>query len=251
MDRQAIDRAAALLAEAHRTGTLTARLPEDCRPDTIADAHAVQDALVALLGEAVPAYKVAGLEPGKAMRGAVLASRLYAGPARIPVARVPMLGIEAEIAFRLDRDLPPREAAYSRDEVAAAVTALPAIEVVATRFADYQGTSLLERLCDCMANGALVCGPARADWRDFDFAAVPVTVRGSDGLLVETVNGHANGDPLLPTVAFVNEMRSGVGLQAGRIVTAGTFSGLTHTSPGATVSATFEGFGSVEVRFDP
>ena len=42
-----------------------------------------------------------------------------------------MRGIEAEVAFRLGRDLPPRAAPYTRAEVMAALaTAHPAIEVL-------------------------------------------------------------------------------------------------------------------------
>src|SRR3546814_10843144 len=50
--------------------------------------------------------------------------------------------IEPEILFRAERDLPPREEAYSYEEVASAVVAVPAFEFLATRFsADF--TSLL------------------------------------------------------------------------------------------------------------
>src|SRR3546814_20552578 len=42
--------------------------------------------------------------------------------------------IEPEILFRAERDLPPREEAYSYAEVASAVVAVPAFEFLATRF---------------------------------------------------------------------------------------------------------------------
>src|SRR3546814_20990362 len=52
--------------------------------------------------------------------------------------------IEPEILFRAERDLPPREEAYSYEEVASAVVAVPAFEFLATRFSA-AFTTLLDR----------------------------------------------------------------------------------------------------------
>ena len=76
----------------------------------------------------------------------------------------------ARIAFRFDRALAPRERPYDYDEVAAAVTAFPAIEIVDSRFRDYRGTPLIERIADCVSNGAFVVGDAKSGWREFDLS---------------------------------------------------------------------------------
>src|SRR3546814_14100690 len=57
--------------------------------------------------------------------------RVFRGPARLPAAEYGRLGIEAEIAFRITSDLPPRDTPYTRSEVVAGVGAVcAAIEVV-------------------------------------------------------------------------------------------------------------------------
>jgi 2-keto-4-pentenoate hydratase len=249
MDSGAIDEAARLLAEAHLSRQPLAELPAHCRPQSIADGHAVQDALVARLGEPVAGWKVAGTRPGEVMRGAVLGSRLYQAPARIKASDMPLLGVEAEIAFRFDRALPPRDRDYERQEIVEVVTALPAVEVVDTRFASYSETPVLHRLGDCMSNGALICGPLRTDWRDFDLATLEVVLTINGEVVHRSLGGHSNGDPLLPARALANEMRSGPGIAAGQIVTTGTYSGLRFVLAGSHLVAAFEGFGQVEVTF--
>ena len=249
MHKVDIDRAVEQLAEARLARRPLDALDETCRPESIAEGHAVQDALVARLGEPVVGWKVAGLKPGEVMRGAVLKSRLYESPARIAAGDMPLLGVESEIAFRFDRALPPRDPEYSYDEVADAVTALPAIEVVDTRFESYKGTPLLHRLGDCMSNGALICGAARADWRAFDLSQLEVRLVVDKEVVAEGVGGHTDVDPLLPAVSLANELRSDRGIERGQIVTTGTYTGLRFMQPGQRVITEFSGFGTVEVQF--
>lgn len=245
----AIERAATLLAGARREGRMLDGLPADARPATAADAHAIQAATAAQLGEAVAGWKVSPPGNGPLVRGGLLRSRVFISPARIPLALVPLLGVEAEIAFRFDRAMPARERDYSYDEVASAVTAFPAIEVVASRFRDYAGTPLLDRAADFVSNGAFVQGAARADWRSFDLARLEATLSIGGKEIVRRVGGHVTGDPLLPALALVNDLRSGPGVAAGQLMTTGTYTGLNYAKPGQTAVAEFAGFGSVEVRF--
>src|SRR5690606_18222671 len=142
--------------------------PENCKPATIAQAHAIQLATAERLDDPIVGWKVAKLPDGSLGRGALLRSRIYAEGASIPPKLVPLLGIEAEIAFRLDRGLPPRSTDYSYEEVAGAVTAMPAIEIVDSRLRGYPDSPLLDRLADCMSNGAFVHGPPIANWRSLD-----------------------------------------------------------------------------------
>ena len=77
-------------------------------------------------------------------------------PARMPAAEVPPCGVEGEVAFIFRRDLPARARAYTRDEVAAAVDACAAIEVVTQPLSRLRNAvSNLEKLADSISNGAL------------------------------------------------------------------------------------------------
>src|ERR1044072_7420269 len=106
MDQRAVAQAAQLFAAARRTGQLLAALPDACRPQTLEHAHAIQDATLSVLGETVAGWKVA-LVNGRVVRGGIMAARVFETGARVPAAAMPMRGIEAEIAFRFEHDLPP------------------------------------------------------------------------------------------------------------------------------------------------
>jgi 2-keto-4-pentenoate hydratase len=251
MNQDAVNHAAALLIEARRTGVLLAGLPEACRPQGVDDAHAIQDATVAGLGDRVAGWKVGSAIEGKIVHGALLGSRIIPSGGSIPASRVPLLGVEAEIAFRLERPLGPRDRPYEYAEVAAAVTAFPAIEIVDSRFRDYRGAPLIERIADCVSNGAFVEGAPRPDWRKIALAELEACLEVDGAVLVRRVGGHPTRDPLLPAVDLVNAFRGADGIPAGRVITTGTFTGLNFVKPGQRVRALFEGFGSVEINIAP
>ena len=250
MTPDAITDAARILSESRRSRQLLDALPEAFRPATLDDAHAIQEATAVQLADAIAGWKVSATPDGRVARGALLRSRLYPSGSRIFAAEMPLLGVEAEVAFRFDRDLPPQDRPYDYDEVAAAVTALPAIEVVDSRFRGYPNAPLLERIADCMSNGAFVFGAAQTRWRDFDLESLDVELLFDGVSIVHRVGGHPTKDPLLPAVALVNDLRGGTGLRAGQIATTGTYTGLNFAKPGQSVVAKFKGFGSVEVHFD-
>ncbi len=249
MDSKAIAAAAALLVEARRSGVLLAALPPALRPATVGEAHAVQEAATRRLAETVGGWK-ANAPPGEEPQWAVLFERLiFPSPARIPAKSFPLRGVEAEIAFRFTADLQPREAAYGREEVAAAVVAFPAIEVVDSRFADFMQATPLERLADHGANGAFVAGAPFAGWRALALSKLRVTLAFGDKTVVDQVGGHPIGDPLEPAVALVNEMRKAGGVRRGQLVTTGSCTGMNIADAGDSVVARFEGLGAAEVTF--
>lgn len=250
MDADAIRQAAELLVEARRTGRLLDGLPPSCHPASVAEAEAIQAQVIAALGEPVAGWKVATLN-GELMGGAILAPRIFASPARVPAGFTPLRGVEAEIAFRFDRDMPARESAYDHAEVAESVTALAAIEIVDSRFRDYRTTPLLDKAADCVSNGGFVAGTLQPNWRSLDLANVAVTLMIDGQQAISKVGGHPTGDPLLPALALVNARRSGAGVRAGQIMTTGTYTGLIFVKPTARVAAIFDGVGSAELQFVP
>jgi len=260
MDDDKVAKAAALLAEARRTGVRLRVLPDDCRPANAADANAIGDETARQLGEAIGGYKISFLfKPREApFISPLFDSRIFAAPAEIPASLTPSLFIEPEITFCLQHDLPPRDARYRPDEVAAAVIACPSFEIVDTRLdTDYRGirdrmnerATLLEIYADHQTSGAFIAGEGRADWADFDFARTRVTMRADGDTIVESIGGHAFTDPFLPLVVLANQMRSRDGLRAGQLLATGSFTGFFPVRIGQKITAEFDGFGSVEAMF--
>lgn len=244
MDQSAVTQAAELLVAARRTGKLLDALPASCKPQTLDDAFAIQDATLAALGETVAGWKAA-LVNGRVVRGAIMASRVFESGARVAAATMPLLGIEAEIAFRFERDLPPGQ--YSYEDVAAAVSAFAAIEIVDLRFRSHHDVTEQERNADFVTNGGFVRGPSAAGWRGLDLTNIAVTLTIGGEVIVKRNGGHAAGDPFLPAFALANDLPDGI--KAGQFITTGTYTGLTVAKVGQTAVAAFAGFGAVEVGF--
>lgn len=255
MDPVRIAEAASLLAAARQSSTRIDGLPEVCRPKSAADAHAIQDAVTALLRDEVRAYKanapVAGDPNSHGLRAPIYAANTRVSPARFPVAEAPQCGVEGEVAFRFRHDLPSRGTPYTRDEIAAAVDACAAIEVVTSRYADPDAMSPLDKLADCISNGGFVFGEVLSDWRALDLAKLRVTLTVNGETVLEQVGGHPIGDPLSVAVAFVEMMRSGGGVSAGQFITCGSCTGLRYLNPGDTCSVRFDGLGAAELQFVP
>lgn len=273
MDQDRIEEAAALLAAARQQRLRIASLPEACRPRSVKDAHAIQDAAAAMLQAAVGAFKAtapvapdptrdqgsvhASSDPdapwsiAEGVRALILAPTIHPSPAAIPSREMPQCGVEGEIAFRFRRDLPPRATPYTREEIAAAVDAYPAIEVVSSRFAAPGNTTFLEKLADCVSNGGFVHGRGVENWHDLRPAALRVTLTVNGEVVVDQTGGHPTGDPLGIVVALVEMMRGTVGVTAGQFVTCGSFTGLRYLQPGDSCAVRFEGLGAAQLTFLP
>ena len=174
---------------------------------------------------------------------------LHASPARL--ARGRMRGIEAEVAFRLGRDLPPRAAPYTRAEVMAALaTAHPAIEVLESAYLDPDAVDPLSNLADSLMHGGFVHGPGVAAWQGLDFAAMTVT-QTIDGAAMQRT-GNPAGDMIRLVEWLANDgSRWAGGLRAGQIVTCGSWTGKTWAPAGAQVRVVFPGLGEAALAFAP
>jgi 2-keto-4-pentenoate hydratase len=241
------ERAAALLTAA--SGPI-ADFPAECKPRSAAEAYDVQAAIVRRRGP-IAGWKVGAPSPGGEVSSAPIFT-LLTSPVSVPAAGLRLFGVEAEIAFRLARDLPPRPAVYSRDEIVAAIgSAHPVIELLESRFIDRDRVDANARLADNLTNFALVCGAPIAGWLtlDFDPARPPVELRMDGARLAETT-GNAAGDPLALVTALANDgARRHGGLRAGTMVTTGSLTVMAYARPGAAVVADFGRLGEVRVVF--
>lgn len=247
MTQDEIAAAARLLVQARRGGALLEALP--VVPASVAEAHAIQDATAELLGTPVGGFKAAAVGSDEPTRGLIYAPTIRPAPARIPAAEVPLCGVEGEVAFRFTRDLPPRAAPYTREEVAGAMEACAAIEVITSRFMDQAHRSNLEKLADCVSNGGFVHAAPITDWRGLDLVNIHVTLQVNGETVLDQNGGNPSGDPLKVATALANMLRGGRGIRAGQFATCGTFTGLRFLKPGDTCTARFAGLGTAEVTF--
>jgi 2-keto-4-pentenoate hydratase len=216
-----------------------------------AEAYEVQALVAAKLG-AVKAWKTGAPSPdAEPILAPIFADLVHVSPARLPAAAFHRLGIEAEIAYRLGRDLPKRHESYKRDEVVEAIAAiLPAIEIVDSRLAACEALDPLWKLADNQINGGLVIGRAVENWRRVDPTTQPVALSVDGEVVRSGEGGNSAGDPLRLLVWMANNVAEHCGgIRAGQIITTGSLTGLRFVEPGAHVVAEFPGLGTVEVTF--
>jgi 2-keto-4-pentenoate hydratase len=243
-------RAAMLLVEARRSGKGLAEIPADCRPQSEAEAYAIQDAVAQRVGP-IKGWKTGAPGPDAEAAYAPIFD-VIAGPGIFPAATQHLFGIEAEVAFRLASNLPKRDKPYGRHEVVAAIASMhPVIELVETRFADFAKIDALSKLADNQSNAALIYGPAVPGWQSLglDLGRPPIKV-SFDGKVAAETTGNSGGDPLRLLTALANHCttRTG-GLRAGDMITTGSITGVSFAKPGAVVVGDFGRLGTVRLEF--
>jgi 2-keto-4-pentenoate hydratase len=248
MMMERIEEAARLLCAA-RGGSPIHELPQSCRPQSDAEAYEVQDAVTRQLGQVIGGWKVGAASPTTAAFCApIYASMIRPSPASYEAAELRLIGIEAEIAFRLGRDLPARSKPYERSEATAGATLHPVIEVVDSRFADFRALDRASILADNVSNGGLVFGAAVPNWESLDLGRTAIRVT-EDGEPFADSSAGAARDPVAALIEFVNLMSARGGAKAGTIVTTGSWTGMVFTRRGARIAADFDPLGRVEIAF--
>jgi len=261
MSQDAIREACERFRRVRAGGAPLAGLPESCRPQSVADGYAIQEAFVAAYGQPVAGWKVGATaaEPQRLFGvhepfyGPILAPLVFASPAELPAADFALRGIECEFAFRLAADFAPREEPYEVDEVAERVSApIPAIEIVSPRLDHPIKYGAPSAVADCGVNGGLVLGAATLEWQAIDLAAHEVRLEIDGERKAAGTGALVLGHPLNVLAWFVNRYTAGGRtLQAGQIVSTGTTTGLMILEPGQTAVADFGALGRISLRFRP
>ena len=186
------------------------------------------------------------------LAGRLLPDKAFDSGAEVPFGANHMRVGEAEFAFRMGSDLPPRAAPYVVSEVLDAVSTLhPAIEIPDSRFADFVGAGAEQIIADNACAHLFVLGaPTASKWRALDLIEEKpvITLRGKRYI------GHGKnvlGDPLIALTWLANELRElGVTLRAGEVVTTGTCHPPLPIQSGDLFEADFGVIGKVSVRFE-
>lgn len=238
---------AALIVKARR-----ARQPLPVDPALApADLHAalgVQAQVAAELGESPAGWKVGFTPEGAAWAAPIFAGDMRTGQYRLAPGEA--VKVEGELGVRFSRDLPPRPGRpYTRDEVLGAIGEMFAgIELVASRFTDSASAPFLARIGDSFSNLAHCVGSGVSDFRALDLAALPARIAFDGVTKHEGPGGHANGDPLIPLVAWASEQIDYLGgMKAGQFLSTGTLNVPIPADGPTTISFTLGGVGAAEL----
>jgi 2-keto-4-pentenoate hydratase len=264
MNAEAIERAAALLAQIRLDRTRLNALPRDCRPADLPAAYLVQDALHARLFAAgwgvLGGHKIGCTTP--VMQAFLEIDHPCAGGVFVPTVQhrhgtfrhgdFRHVGVECEIAVRLAAGLPFSGAPYRREGIADAIGAcMVAIEVVDDRYEDYRALDTPTLVADDFFNAACVLGAPVEDWRALDLAGLRgrMTINGREVGIGK--GGDILGHPL-EALAWLANARAGRGrdLRAAEFVLLGSVVETRWVEAGDLVEAEIEGLGRASATFD-
>lgn len=166
----------------------------------------------------------------------------------IPLERLVAPRVEAELAFVMERDL-AGPGVTTGGALAAIAGALPAVEIVDSRVADWKIT-LVDTVADNASSGLLVLGGRMRPVADLDLRLLGVAV-SRHGELIDTGAGAAAlGNPARCVAWLANTLgRFGAGLKAGDVVLPGAVHKMVPVQPGDVFRAEFAHLGAVTVRF--
>lgn len=254
---EALRHLASIFLKARSTATPLSAIDAALLPTSVEEAIFVQGAMTSAL-------EPAGSTPARAWKiGApaadatpsfspMITAWIAASGAVIGEPRHRLRGLEAEIAFRFGKPLPPRATPYSRAEVIDAIASChPAIEELESAFPVPAEAPKLASMADLAMHGGFVYGPAVNDWQKIDFAQETVTL-AIDGVeqVRRTASNSAGTDLVRMLVYLANEgaARTG-GIEAGSWVTTGSWTGNSFAKAGQSVEIAFTRAGKASLRF--
>ena len=260
MRLEQIHKAASTLWNAWESGAVIPELPAECRPATAEEGHAIQQALAELSGQTVAGWKIAATSPAgqghlnvKGPLASVLFSqRILRSGAAISLKNNRMRVAEAEFAFRLGEDLPPRGRDYTIEEVMPRVEKLhQAIEVPDSRYSDFTRVGGAQLIADNACACWFVLGrEVSAGWQGKDLATHAVSLRRNGEAAGEGTGANVLGDPRIALVWLVNDVTGRKQpLRAGQIVTTGTCVTLVKVDPNDEIVGDFGKRRSVNFDF--
>ena len=156
--------------------------------------------------------------------------------------------VEAEVAFVLERDL-DHERLTIADVLRAVAFALPAIEVVDSRIADWK-IGILDTIADNASSGLYVLGATPKKLKDLDLRSAGMVMESAGEPVSVGAGAACLGDPLSAMLWLAKTMaRVGRPLKAGDTVLSGALGPMAPVKWGDVFEARISGLGSVRAAF--
>ena len=180
--------------------------------------------------------------------GALFAEMAIGDGEEIAWSRTHQPKAEAEIALVLERDLVHEKHTFA-DLISATAYALPAIEVVGSRIANWD-IRLGDTVADNASSGLFVLGSRPVLLRQLDLVRCGMVMERRGDQVSIGAGSACLGNPLNAAVWLANTTaRLGNPLRAGDVVLTGALGPMVAAQPGDVFNAHIEGLGSVRAVF--
>jgi len=259
LDRATIAQLADELLEAERTRVPVAPLTERYPDLSIADAYAVQLALIGrktAAGARVVGKKI-GLTSLAMQRmlnvdqpdyGHLLDTMTVLEGGEMPIDELIQTRVEPEIAFVLKADLIGPN--VTREQALAATAYVtPALEIIDSRVRDWK-IKLGDTVADNGSSARVVLGTSTTPPEAVDLRLVGCVLEKNGEVLGTAAGAAALGDPAVAVAWLANQLATfDIPLKAGEIIMPGALTKAEVVARGDVVRATYDRLGSVSVKF--
>ena len=258
----AVRQSAQIVAAARRSLELLPSLPQHLVPDSVEAGYRIQSEVHRLLAPELgplAGYKIGCtsdvmqkyLAIPHPCAGGVHASTVHQSGVVLKAAAYVRVGVECEIAVRLEKDLDRAGAPFTSDSVAGSIGCyLPAIEIVDDRYAHWETLGAPTLIADDFFAAGIVLG------RPVARAAVPDLLQVEGRTLINGrevgrgTGADVLGHPHNALAWLANHLASqGTALRAGEIVMTGSLVRTVWLQAGDEATMEFSGLGNVQVAF--
>jgi 2-keto-4-pentenoate hydratase len=246
------------IVELFRSRRPTEILPMDLYPANLDEAYAIRRAFQEIEETkgrgAVAGYKIGLTTPimqrlcgiEEPCYGAIFAREVHHGRAALAADNYCRLGVETEIAFRLNRDLP--QGGDPADIAAAVESSMAAIELIEDLGYDYKRLDASAIVAGNVWNAGVVLGTPVTDWqsRDLAPATARLTINGRE--IGSGSSADVMGHPLNALAWLAHKLATaGTPLRDGMIVMTGSMVPIHYPAAGDRVVVEVSGLGSAEI----
>ncbi|MCF3933125.1 hypothetical protein L1787_06810 [Acuticoccus sp. M5D2P5] len=159
-------------------------------------------------------------------------------------------GVELEIAFRLEKPLPPVDAPNFAVAARECVRPVVAIELVDGRFENFTELPDAVKMADNQLNGGFVWANPETPDAEVDFSTPEVRLSFNGEVVCSGRQKVPGGDAYATFVTFAQYVGNHCGgFQVGQIVTTGSLSGMLFVEPGTKIEGWVAGLGGVETTY--
>jgi 2-keto-4-pentenoate hydratase len=258
-DRAKVQALARRIRDAYDTGQPCPPLRAELQPGDIDAAYAIQQANTDFwlkAGRRLVGRKI-GLTAKTVQRqlgvdqpdyGMLFADMLIGDGEEIPLERALQPRVEAEVALVLERDLAHEQPTVA-DVIMATAYAVPSIEVVGSRIANWD-IKIQDTIADNASGALFVLGgpPRRLEGLDLRLCGMVMERRGEQISL--GAGAACLGNPLNAAAWLARKMvEVGMPLRAGDVIMTGALGPMAAVAPGDVVEAKISGLGTVRAVF--
>ncbi|WP_329549823.1 2-keto-4-pentenoate hydratase [Streptomyces sp. NBC_01356] len=180
--------------------------------------------------------------------GTLFADMAVAEDGTVPTGRLIQPKVEAEVALVLKAELPHRDCTVV-DILRATDFALPALEIVDSRIADWDIT-IVDTVADNASSGLFVLGGTPVPLTGLDLRGVRMTMTRGGEVVSEGTGADCLGSPLNAAAWLASTLADmGDPLRAGDVVLTGALGPMAVAAPGDRFEARISQLGRVAVQF--